>query len=218
MTVTPLATAAAFTSTAYSDMAAHLQAGDLDATMLKATRACETAARRRLAPFTGLVETQRLQDTDVEDALATAIPMPMQAQMNTDYARSLGYNQLVRHFWMREYPPLYPDLWTGSVTAISVFWSYSATAYTVPVSSVQFEPDTGHGRFQLGTFIPPGSTGSITYDGGYSSVPEDLEQACIVMAASILLKSLDPAMNSTGHDPDQLRADAVALLDGYIRR
>jgi hypothetical protein len=216
MALTPLASSTQFNATAYKDLATHLQAGDLDATMLKATRACETATKHRLAPFT-LTESHRLVDTDVEDGMALALPMPAQAQMNTDYARALGYSQLVRHTWVNEFPELYPDLWTGAITACSVFWAYQAIPYVVPITSLQYQADTGHVGFILGTFVPPGSTGQFTYTGGFTTVPDDLGQACIVMAASIILKSLDPGAHSMAHDPDALRDEAIELLDGYMR-
>ena len=216
MALTPLATSAQLNATAYKDIAAHLQSGDLDQKMLAATRACESACKRRLAPFTGLIETHRLVDTDVEDGAAVAMPMPAQAQMNTDYARALGYSQLVRHTWVNEYPPQFPDLWSGSITACNLFWSYQTTPYAIPVSALQYEPDTGHIRFVLGTFTPPGSTAQLTYSGGYATIPDDLNLACIVMAASMILKSLDPGAHSMAHDPDILRDEAIEMLDGYM--
>lgn len=217
MALTPLATSAQFNLTPFQDLAKNLQAGELDNTMLRATRACESQCRRRLAPFTGLVETLRLVDGDVEDPIAVAIPLPGQAQINIDYSRALGYSSLMRHAWVREFPPLYQDLWTGSVSSVDIFWSYQSTAYTVPTTSLQYEADTGHIRFALGTFVPPGSTGKITYSGGYSTIPDDLVHACITMAASIIIKELDPRANASQHDPDLLRDEAVEFLDPYMR-
>ena len=216
MTLTPLATSAQFNGTAYADLATHLQAGDLDNTMLRATRACETVCKRRLAPFT-LTETTRLVDGDVEDAISAAIPLPAASQIQMDRASSLGYSQLVRHTWVREYPPTFQDYWTGGITTINVYWSYQQTPYAIPSTSYRYAPDTGHVRFLLGTFVPPGSEAEITYTGGYGTVPEDLVEATIVMAASMIIKSLDPTMREMAHDPDMLRDEAIELLDGYIR-
>lgn len=81
---------------------------------------------------------------------------------------------------------------------------------------IQFEPDTGHVRFQLGTFVPPGTTIRVTYNGGYATVPADLVQACKTMAASIAVRELNP-MQHGGHDPDLLRMDAEVMLDPYMR-
>jgi hypothetical protein len=38
------------------------------------------------------------------------------------------------------------------------------------------------------------------------------------MAASIVLKQLDPAQAAHGHDPDALRLDALEILTAYTRR
>jgi hypothetical protein len=85
-------------------------------------------------------------------------------------------------------------------------------------NTTQYESDTGHCRFQLGTYVPVGTTIVVQYSGGYSTVPLDLEQACEFMAASIVLKQLDPAQSMHGHDPDALRLDALEILTAYTRR
>ena len=210
-----LASTAAFNATAYANLAADLPPEQLTEVMLRASRACESACRRRLMPFT-LTESHRLVDSDVEDAITLTMAMPNQAQINLDYARALGFPQLVRHFWVLESPPLYPDMWTGHITAISIRWSYALDPLTVNPATVQFEPDTGHARFALGTFVPPGSTGLVTYTGGYSLIPEDLVEAAIMKAAVILLRRLDPAMRGN-MAPGDLNGEADELLAPYTR-
>jgi hypothetical protein len=83
---------------------------------------------------------------------------------------------------------------------------------------MQFEPDTGHLRFQLGTFVPQGTTIAIMYSGGYFTIPADLVEAGRFMAASIAVKQLDPVDGRSGHDPDALRAEAMEMLAPYVRR
>ncbi|MEV6674575.1 hypothetical protein [Streptomyces sp. NPDC051162] len=181
------------------------------------TRACESACDRRLAPFTSVTETQRADAMDVEDAMDAYVPLDPTSQLGFSRAQSLGSTLLTRHFWVREHPARYPELWTGSIGAITLYRSYSG-AQTVTVNTVQFEPDTGHCRFQLGTFVPPGTTIQVTYSGGYATVPADLVQACQYMAASMAVKQLDPVDGRSGHDPDALRADALEMLAPYTRR
>lgn len=206
---TPLATTADLQDSDYWDLVANMSATRQANLMLRATRMVERECGRRLAPFT-LTETHRLVDTDVEDAVSAALPLPSQAQMNVDYARALGYPLLVRHFWLAEYPPAYPDMWTGGLTDVTIKWSYGETL-TVDMSTVQFEPDTGHGRFLLGTFVPPGSTGVFTYTGGYTTIPADLVEACCVAAAILAVHSLEPQARPEV-DTEGLRG----LLDGLL--
>ncbi|RCH70441.1 hypothetical protein DT019_02850 [Streptomyces sp. SDr-06] len=185
--------------------------------MLQATRACESACDRRLAPFTGVVETQRADAMDIEDAMDAYVPLDPTSQLGFSRAQSLGSTLLTRHFWVREHPPRYPELWTGSISSISLFRSFSGQQ-SVSVSAIQYEPDTGHVRFALGTFVPPGTTIQVVYSGGYSTVPADLVQACQYMAASMAVKQLDPVDGRSGHDPDALRSDALEMLAPYTRR
>lgn len=216
-TPTPLATSAQMTEGAFADLVRQYSAQALADIMVEATRACESACDRRLAPFTGVVETQRADSLDVEDALDSYVPLDPAGQLGMSRAQSMGSTLLVRHFWVREFPARFPELWAGSISAISLLRSYSGTQ-TVPVSSLQFEPDTGHCRFQLGTFIPPGTTIVATYSGGYATIPADLVRAGKYMAASIVTKELDPAQAASGHNPDALLQDALDLLDPYMRK
>ena len=212
---TPLATSAQFLTSAFADLAVSLQSGELDQIMIEASRACEAAAGRRFMAFT-ITETSRLEGGDLEDFGSSDFPLPMQAQMGLDYSRALGIHQMVRHAWVREYPPTLQEMWTGAVSQVQVYWPYQSAPYTIGPSQIQYDIDTGHLRFLIGTFIPFGSTGYITYSGGYSTIPADLVRACKAMAASIIIKELDPDVGSA-HDPDLLRDEAIEFLDGYMR-
>lgn len=211
----PLATADEFKEGPFSDLVSGYSTPALTKLMLRATRACESLCDRRLAPFSNLTETQRAQALDVEDSLDAYIPLDPTSQLGFSRALSLGSTLLVRHFWVANNPPMFADLWTGSMTSITLRRSFSGVQI-VDVSQIQFEPDTGHVRFQLGTFVPPGTTLVVVYSGGYSTVPADLVQACKYMAASMAVRELDP-IQASGHDPDLLRMDAEMWLDPYMR-
>lgn len=213
----PLASVAQFTEGPFANLVSGYSAPAVTNLMLQATRSCESACDRRLAPFTGVRETQRADAMDIEDAMDAYVPLDPTSQLGFSRAQSLGSTLLTRHFWVREHPPRYPELWTGSIVSISLLRSYSGTQ-TVDVSTVQYETDTGHVRFQLGTFVPPGTTIVATYSGGYATVPADLVQACQYMAASMAVKQLDPVDGRSGHDPDALRSDALEMLAPYTRR
>jgi hypothetical protein len=184
--------------------------------LLEATRLCESAVDRRLAPFTNITETQRADALDVEDALDAYVPLDPTSQLGFSRAMSLGSTLLVRHFWVRERPARYPEMWTGSISSITLLRSFSGTQ-NVNISQIQYETDTGHVRFQLGTFVPPGTTIVCTYSGGYTTIPADLVRACKYMAASIAVRELDPVQHG-GHDPDLLRTDALDALAPYVRQ
>ncbi len=72
-----------------------------------------------------------------------------------------------------------------------------------------------HPVFTLGTFLPLGSLIRITYDGGYTTVPADLERACKLQAAVLVLGEIDPAGTQFGHDPGALSKQAETILCRY---
>lgn len=214
--VAPLCTVEEFLSGAFQDLARNYSTAALTNIMVEATRACESATDRRFAPFT-ITETQRADAMDIEDALDAYVPLDPTSQLGFSRAQSLGSTLLVRHFWVRESPARYPEYWTGQINNIALLRSFSGTQ-SVETTTLQYETDTGHVRFQLGTFVPPGTTIVVNYSGGYSTVPADLVRACKYMAASIVLKELDPAQSMHGHDPDALRLDAMELLASWTRK
>lgn len=214
---TPLATVAQFQSNPLANLTSGFSTQAQADLMVYATRECESACDRRLTPFTNVVETQRADSLDVEDALDSYVPLDPTSQLGFSRAQSLGSTLLVRHFWLREHPPRFQEMWTGSITSLALLRSFSGTQ-AVTLSTVQYEVDTGHVRFALGTFVPPGTTIVATYSGGYSTVPADLVSACMFMAGSLAVKMLDPVDGRSGHDPDALRAEAIEKLGPYVRR
>lgn len=213
--VIPLATSAEMQEGPFANLVSGYSSAQIDVLMQRATRICESVCDRRLAPFNNLVETSRAQSLDVEDALDAYVPLDPTSQLGFSRALSLGSTLLVRHFWVRNNPPLYQEFWSGSLGSITLYRSFSGVQI-VNISQTQYEPDTGHVRFQLGTFVPPGTTIQVVYSGGYSTVPADLVQACKTMAASVVVRELDP-VQAGNHDPDLLRMDAETLLDPYMR-
>jgi hypothetical protein len=213
--VTPLCSPAQFTQGPFGGLVSQLDPALLLQKLIESTRLCEDVCDRRLAPFVNLVETVRADMLDVEDALDAYVPLDPTSQLGFSRAMSLGSTLLVRHFWVREKPPRYPEMWGGSITSINLLRSFSGIE-EVDVSQIQYEPDTGHVRFQLGTFVPPGTTLQYTYSGGYTvATPASLVTANESMAAWLIVRQFDP--QSTEHDPAQLYTDALMALDGYMR-
>jgi hypothetical protein len=213
---TTLCSVESFLEGAFADLARGYSTTAINNIIIEATRACESSTDRRLVPFT-ITETQRADGLDVEDALDAYVPLDPTSQLGFSRAQSLGSTLLVRHFWVSEVPTRYPELWTGAINSIQLLRSFSGTQ-AVDIGTLQYEPDTGHVRFQLGSFVPPGTTIVVNYSGGYSTIPADLARACKFFAASLILKELDPAQAVHGHDPDALRLDAMELLASYTRK
>lgn len=212
----PLASVAQFTTSAFADLATNLQAGELPQIMLEATRACENVTGKRLAPFT-TTETHRAEGVDPDeygDSLS-AIPMDLPGTVGRSYANALGAGELVRHVWLDQFAVRYPEMWTTSISQMVLVRSYGGSQIVVPSTLIGPEPDSGHVWFQIGTFLPIGSLIRVTYTGGYATVPADLVRACKAMAASIIIKELDPNLG-TAHDPDLLRDEAVEFLGPYM--
>lgn len=214
MSFTSLASPIDWANSAYNNISNNITATELQRLLNVATRRCESECDgNRLAPFTGLVESERMQDGDVEDLVPGGIILPPLAQMAYDYTKALGISSLVRHFSVRCYPRVFPDMWTGAVAGINLYWPIQQSPMVVPPAAIHFEPETGLGYYTLGTFVPPGSTAEITYSGGYSTVPDDLKQACLDMTAHYLIRMLDP--QDVVHDPQTLLDLALEALVPY---
>ena len=214
---TPLVTSAEFMATAYSDLSKNLQTGELDQIMVEATRACESIVGKRLAPFT-ITETSRAEGVDPDEYgdSITSMPLDLPGTIGRSYANALGAGSLVRHMWLNSFAVRYPEFWTPyTVDSLELVRSYGGSQSVVTTTLIGPEPDSGHVWFQIGTFLPIGSLVRVTYSGGYSTIPADLVRACKAMAASIIIKELDPAIG-TSHDPDLLRDEAVEFLGPYM--
>ena len=164
--------------------------------MIQASYAVEDYCNVRLAPFTGLQESARAVAMDVDEAWDVYTPLDQASALAMSRAQSLGAAQLVRHTWLRNRPPTRNDLWQGQVTDILVLRAVSGSQ-DIGASSVsgaiQYEQDTGHIRFFYGSFIPPGSTLLVTYNGGYNPVPGSLVMATCIKAAIIAITTFAPS-------------------------
>lgn len=217
--VTPLVTSAEFLTTAFGDLAGNLQTGELDRVMIEATRSCEALTGKRLAPFT-TTETYRAEGVDPDEygGGITSVPLDLPGTLGRSYALSLGAGDLVRHMWLNSYAVCYPELWTPyTINSMTLVRSYGGSQNIVISTMVGPEPDSGHVWFQLGTYLPVATLIRVNYTGGYTTVPGDLARACKAMAASILIKELDPQLGYQ-HNPDLLREEAVEFLVPYGAR
>lgn len=218
-TVTPLCSPTSFSEGAFADLVSGYSQTALSDLLVEATRKCEGLTDRRLAPFTGLVETHRASAVDPDEYVgSTMLPMDIRSVMGYSYAQALGAGSLVRHTWLDESPPRYQDLWAYSGVTVTIIRSYGGSQQLISSQILDGPDDTGHVWFMLGMFIPQGSRIRVTYSGGYQTTPGDLLRACKYIAAGIAVTELDPVMASAaGHDPDRLFALGEKWLAGYAR-
>ena len=216
-TVTPLCSYAQFTEGAFADLVSGFSQNAVSDILVEATRQCEDLTQRRMAPFTGLVETQRASGIDPDEYAATSnIPTSIQGTLGMSEATALSVTNLVRHHWLREYPPRYQDLWSYSNVNVAVYRSYGGNQ-AIGAGQIILGPDNiGHIWFQLGQFVPVASHIQVTYSGGYTvAVPGSLVRACRYLAASVAVTELNPG--DTEHNPDRLYALALRWLGPFGR-
>jgi hypothetical protein len=212
----PLVTAAQFTGSAFGDLVREYSEQALSDLLTEATRECESETGRRLVPF-ATTETHRAEGMDPDEYTdASNLPMDLQGTLGRSYAYALGASTLVRHCWLNEYAPRYPEMWQYSAPQITIVRSYGGSEDLSAAQFVGAENDSGHVWFQLGLFIPIGSLIRVSYSGGYTvSVPADLVRAGKFMAAYLAVRELNP--EATDHDPALLHEDALMALANYMR-
>ena len=216
---TPLCTPEQLKDGAFADLVHGFSASAVADMLAEATRACETEVGRRLAPFTGLVESHRMSGVDPDEYSDSAsLPLDLAGQLGRSWASSLNSgSDLVRHIWLHQCAPHYPEFWSYSDISISVTRSYGGAQAFVTGGFEGPDVDTGHVWFRLGTWLPIGTYATVRYSGGYTTVPSDLRRACKYMAAAIACRELAPLQANHGHDPDALEALAVSWLAPYSR-
>ncbi|MGK5728926.1 hypothetical protein [Streptomyces sp. URMC 124] len=214
----PLASAADLAAGQFADLVRDYAPDALDQLMIEATRQCEGICGRRLAPFTNVPESHRAQGIDPDEySDAGGLPMDIQGTLGRSYADALGSGDQVRHVWLNEFAPRYPEMWSYTALAVTLLRSYGGSQNVTAASLIGAEADSGHIWFSLGTFLPVGSLIRVTYGGGYATVPADLGRACKLLAASLVLGEIDPAGTQFGHDRGVLTTQAEAILSTYQR-
>jgi hypothetical protein len=184
--------------------------------MWMATSQIEDRCGRRLAPFTGITESTRAEGVDI-DVLGSA-DMPMNLPTALGFSQSIAFasTDLVRDYMLDQYAPVRSDLWEYSITSIDLLLAYGNT-FQVVLGQIQGpQPDTGHIRFNLGTFCPVGTTIVTTYGGGYQTTPYSLKLATILQAFKFAVIGAEPEQRK---DMSTLELDAeiLSLIAPYIR-
>lgn len=203
ITVSPLATWQDFES--FGSNAELVQNEEVWTTLAKtklmnrATRRIESMCNRRLAPFTGLIESQEAYGIDPDEyGSQGSMPMDITGALGWSQAAALGVSDMVRKFWLDQSCPQYADYWSITVESILILRTFGDTqlindAGLLTVQGPNY--DTGLVKLQIGTYCPIGSTVVFTYSGGYTvQIPEDLNLACILQAMKFALIGAEPEL------------------------
>lgn len=225
-----LATATDMRQSNLKYLVASLDPDELDDLMLRATRACEGAVDRRLAPFTNVVETHRVDGIDPTDLAVLGNPGDLISMDASAYGRALsGAGMQVRQCWVEQYAPAYQDMWSYTAVEITLLRGDGGVQEVLSSDLVGngISPDTGHLWFRVGTYLPAGSHVRVRYSGGYHTVPQNLVQACRYMAAADVIDEDTypaPAPGPNTHDAGTVgRGDggyydrAMRLLARWMR-
>jgi hypothetical protein len=212
----PLATSADFAEFGtFSKLVRDFDSPATTRLMIRASRSIETKCDRRLMPFT-ITESTRADGVDTQAVETNGWPLDLIAALGTSEAKAFGASSLVRDCWLNEYAPLFPDMWAYSNVSVVLARAYGDTESVLGASLEGPEPDTGHFRFRLGTFVPVGTTVRVTYSGGYQTVPDDLNQATLFMAAKIAIITAEPQLRK-GMTLDELDTQILELVAPFMR-
>lgn len=189
--------------------------------MSRATRRIESMCNRRLAPFTGLTESQEAFGIDPDEyGSQGSMPMDITGALGWSQAAALGVSDMVRKFWLDQSCPQYLEYWSIALESILILRTFgdSQLLSGADLLTVQGpEYDTGLVKLQIGTYCPIGSTCRITYSGGYTvQIPEDLNLACVLQAMKFVLIGGEPELRS-GMTTQDLDDELLALLAPFAR-
>ena len=214
----PLISVSQLQEGAFADLTRSFSNQALSDIVIQASRACETETDRRLMPFT-ITETHRAEGVDPDEyaSINGGVPMDILGTLGASYATALGgVGDWVRHVWLHEHAARYQEYWAYSNVSVTLYRSIGGSQ----PANILMGPtvDTGEIWFRLGTFLPIGSRISVTYNGGYTTIPADLQRAALYMAAAICCDELDPMhAANTGHNSGDLEEKAVSWLAPYAR-
>lgn len=162
----------------------------IEETLIEATADLESMTSRRLVPFNNIVYEDMLNGIDPNEYgdANTSMPLSIYGSLGISFANAIGADDLVRHFFLDHYAPLYSELWTYDIQSMEIFLTYgnSQPIDFVGGGIVGPEINSGHCWLRLGTFSPEGTRIKVVYSGGYTvGIPPDLQRACLMQAAKL---------------------------------
>lgn len=180
----------------YPELVVDIEATTLADILVEATSHLEDRTGRRLAPFTGHIYEDRLFGIDPSEYGNNAdMPMDIFGSLGLSQAIALGASTLVRHFWLDQFAPVYPELWTYNIQSMTIYRTYGDFQPIDVLNGGVRGPDItdGHVWLRLGTFAPQGTRVKVVYDGGYTQgIPASLRRACLFQAAKFIILEFEP--------------------------
>ena len=169
--------------------------------LVEATSYIEDNTNRRLAPFNGHICEERLFGISPDEYGDVSADMPIDifGSLGMSKAAALGASDLVRHLWLDQYAPFYPELWTYDITSMTIYRTYGDTQNIDFNNGGILGPNVtdGHVWFRPGTFIPEGTFVKVVYGGGYTlGTPPALRRACLFQAIKYVILECEPQMRS----------------------
>lgn len=220
MAYTPLAQVSDLTDTPLAGIVRAFSDTQKQNLLTRASRAFESRCDRRLSAFT-IDETHRADEIepDESDDVGAVMPLDEQGTLGMSYARALGGGQQIRYLSLRQFPPLWEEMWVGTVNSVTIYRTPAGSQVIQggPSAPWVFTPDDGRLRFNLGIFCPPGSTIVTNYSGGYVPVvPEDIVQGVIWEATRIALLDIAPGQRQN-LDITEITKAVASFAKPYVR-
>lgn len=198
-----------------------IEPGVLADILVEATSFIEDNTSRRLAPFTNHICEERLFGISPDEYgdVSADMPIDIYGSLGISKAAALGASDLVRHLWLDQYAPFYPELWTYDIHSMRIFRTYG------DYQDIDFNhggilgPNItdGHVWFRLGTFIPEGSFVKVVYSGGYTNgVPPALRRACLFQAIKYVILECEPQMR-TAMDLKEIESSVEMNIVNWVR-
>ena len=204
----------------YPELVVDLEPTVIADILAEATAHLEDRTGRRLSPFKGHIYQDRLFGIDPAEYGNNAdMPMDIFGSLGMSQAIALGASTLVRHFWLDQLAPVYPELWTYTINSMTIYRTYG------DYQPIDFDnggvrgPDVtdGHVWLRLGTFAPEGSRIEVVYDGGYTKgVPPSLRRACLFQAAKFIILEFEPQTRRE-MNLDQIDQQIDSLIAPWVR-
>lgn len=204
----------------YPELVADIDPTVLADILVEATAHLEDRSGRRLTPFTDHIYQDRLWGIDPSEYGNNAnMPLDIFGSLGISHAIALGSSSLVRHFWLDQFAPVYPELWTYAIQSMTLYRTYG------DMQPIQFDnggirgPDVtdGHCWLRLGTFAPEGSRIEVVYNGGYTKgIPPSLRRACLFQAAKFIILEYEPQLRSQ-MDLHEMDMQVDLLIAPWIR-
>jgi hypothetical protein len=208
--VVPLCSVGQFTEGALGDLVSAYPANALEDALAQATRMAEEIAGWRLAPFT-LTETVRVAELRPDEF--SGRPRPPFAPPPPPPADPVAFG-LIRHFWLKERPPRYQDMWAWDLGAIVTSGPDSYSITTI----IDGPDDQGHVWVQPAYWLAPGSRCRVTYGGGFTPiVPASLVRVGMYMTAAVILQDLNPDDDPRSADAMYASAEKILTDGGWVR-